>query len=55
MIIASPSSDRRQGFDDILILDRGEVASSTGRTDLAADPESLFSSLLRTGMEELLA
>ncbi|MEK7251711.1 MAG: ABC transporter ATP-binding protein [Actinomycetota bacterium] len=41
--------------DDILILDRGEVVEYGARTDLAADPESRFSSLLRTGMEELLA
>lgn len=41
--------------DDILILDGGRVVEYGSRTGLAADPDSRFSSLLRTGMEELLA
>lgn len=41
--------------DDILILDGGRVVEYGPRTALAADPDSRFSSLLRTGMEELLA
>jgi ATP-binding cassette subfamily B protein len=41
--------------DDILILERGRVAEFGARADLAADPDSRFASLLRTGMEELLA
>ena len=41
--------------DDILILDGGRVVEYGSRTTLAADPDSRFSSLLRTGMEELLA
>jgi len=41
--------------DDILILDRGRVVEYGVRLDLASDPDSRFSSLLRTGMEELLA
>jgi ATP-binding cassette subfamily B protein len=41
--------------DDILILERGRMVEYGPRRDLAADPASRFSSLLRTGMEELLA
>jgi ATP-binding cassette subfamily B protein len=41
--------------DDILILDAGEVAEFGRRDVLAADPDSRFSRLLVTGMEEVLA
>jgi ATP-binding cassette, subfamily B, bacterial len=41
--------------DDILILDQGQVVEYGPRIDLAADPESRFSLLLATGMEEVLA
>lgn len=41
--------------DDILILDHGRVVEHGARIDLVADPESRFSALLRSGMEELLA
>jgi ATP-binding cassette subfamily B protein len=41
--------------DDILILERGRVVEHGPREALAADPESRFATLLRTGMEELLA
>jgi ATP-binding cassette subfamily B protein len=41
--------------DDILILDHGRVVEHGERTALIADPNSRFSGLLRTGMEELLA
>jgi ATP-binding cassette, subfamily B, bacterial len=41
--------------DDILILEAGRVAEWGERVALAADPESRFSRLLRTGMEEVLA
>jgi ATP-binding cassette subfamily B protein len=41
--------------DDILILERGRVVEHGPRRDLAEDPESRFATLLRTGMEELLA
>jgi ATP-binding cassette, subfamily B, bacterial len=41
--------------DDILILDRGRAVEFGERRTLAGDPESRFSTLLRTGMEELLA
>jgi ATP-binding cassette subfamily B protein len=41
--------------DDIIILDDGAVVEAGRREDLEADPESLLSSLLATGMEEVLA
>lgn len=41
--------------DDILILDDGHVVEFGERSTLAADPESRFSDLLTTGMEEVLA
>lgn len=41
--------------DDILILEGGRVAEHGPREALAADPNSRFASLLRTGIEELLA
>lgn len=40
--------------DDILILEKGRVAEYGKRTDLAADAVSRFSTLLTTGMEEVL-
>ena len=44
-----------QRADEIIILDDGEIAEHGERKALAADPNSLFSKLLRTGMEEALA
>jgi ATP-binding cassette subfamily B protein len=41
--------------DDILILEDGHILESGERAALAADADSRFSSLLRTGIEELLA
>ncbi|MCL1693012.1 MAG: ABC transporter ATP-binding protein/permease [Actinomycetia bacterium] len=41
--------------DDILILDDGHVVEFGERSTLAADPDSRFSDLLATGMEEVLA
>ncbi len=40
--------------DDILILERGRVVEFGPRAELAADPGSRFSALLRTGLEEAL-
>lgn len=44
-----------QRADSILILDGGRIAEFGGREALASDPESRFSGLLATGMEEALA
>ena len=41
--------------DDILILEKGRIVEFGARRDLAADKGSRFATLLRTGMEELLA
>jgi ATP-binding cassette subfamily B protein len=41
--------------DDIIILEDGRVIEAGERKALAGDPESVFSRLLATGMEEALA
>jgi ABC-type multidrug transport system fused ATPase/permease subunit len=43
-----------QRADEILILDDGRIAESGRRTDLIRDPNSIFSTLLRTGLQEAL-
>ena len=43
-----------QRADDILILEDGQVCEFGERTALAANPDSRFSHLLTTGMEEVL-
>ena len=40
--------------DEIMILKDGQIAEYGPRPDLVADPNSLFSGLLRTGLEEAL-
>jgi ATP-binding cassette subfamily B protein len=44
-----------QRVDDLLILQNGRVVEYGRRLDLAADPESQFSHLLQTGLEEVFA
>jgi len=44
-----------QRADDILILEDGRVVEFGPRAALAADPDSRFSRLLQTGLEEVLA
>jgi len=44
-----------QRADDILILEEGRVVEYGPREELAADPQSRFAGLLRTGLEEVLA
>ena len=41
--------------DDILIIEDGHIIEFGPRTALVEDPESHFSQLLTTGMEEVLA
>jgi ATP-binding cassette subfamily B protein len=41
--------------DDILILDHGRILEQGPRPRLAADPQSRFAALRRTGLEEVLA
>lgn len=40
--------------DTIMILDQGNLVENGPRAELAADPESRFAHLLRTGVEEVL-
>jgi ATP-binding cassette subfamily B protein len=44
-----------QRADEILILEGGRVAEHGPRAALAADPDSRFAGLLRTGLQEVLA
>ncbi len=44
-----------QRADEILILDSGHIAEYGARQELARNPDSLFSRLLKTGMEEAMA
>ena len=44
-----------QRADEIMVLDNGQILEYGDREALAADPESHFSQLLHTGMEEVLA
>ena len=44
-----------QRADEIVILDGGQVVEHGPRAYLAADPASRFATLLRTGLEEVLA
>lgn len=41
--------------DDLMIMEGGRVVEHGSRQALASDPDSRYSSLLRTGMEEVLA
>ncbi|MBT7099731.1 ABC transporter ATP-binding protein, partial [Candidatus Poribacteria bacterium] len=54
IIIAHRLSTVRR-VDNILILDSGRVAEHGERERLAADPDSRFAQLLRTGLEDELA
>ena len=40
--------------DRILMLEDGRIVEDGSRADLAADPGSRFSALLRTGLDEAL-
>ncbi|MBI5032865.1 MAG: ABC transporter ATP-binding protein [Chloroflexi bacterium] len=44
-----------QRADEILILDQGHIQEYGARVELARDPASRFSQLLRVGMDEVLA
>ncbi|MAF09805.1 helicase [Candidatus Poribacteria bacterium] len=54
IIIAHRLSTVRR-VDNILILDSGRIAEQGERERLAADPDSRFAQLLRTGLEDELA
>lgn len=44
-----------QRADDIMVLEDGRILEQGARIDLANDPDSRFSYLLKTGLEEVLA
>jgi ABC-type multidrug transport system fused ATPase/permease subunit len=44
-----------QRVDEILILDEGRIREQGPRIELASDPRSVYSDLLRVGLEEALA
>ena len=54
-IIIAHRLETVERVDNILILDDGQVRESGLRTELVADPNSQFSRLLNTGLEELIA
>lgn len=54
-IIIAHRLETVERVDNILILDNGQVREFGLRKDLAADPNSQFSRLLTTGLEELIA
>ena len=44
-----------QRTDEIMVIDGGKIVEHDSRARLAADPDSRFAQLLRTGLEEALA
>jgi ABC-type multidrug transport system fused ATPase/permease subunit len=44
-----------QSVDDIMILEDGCICEHGDRSELAADPTSRFSHLLKTGLTEVIA
>jgi ATP-binding cassette, subfamily B, bacterial len=54
-IIIAHRLDTLQRVDQIMLLDAGQIAEYGQREDLARDPNSRYSQLLRVGMEEALA
>lgn len=53
-VIIAHRLDTVQRADDILVLEAGTVVEFGSRLELLADPESRFSQLLATGIEEVL-
>jgi ABC-type multidrug transport system fused ATPase/permease subunit len=53
-IIIAHRLDTVQRVDNILILDHGHIQEFGARAQLVADPNSQFSRLLKTGLEELI-
>ncbi|MCG8350431.1 MAG: hypothetical protein MI924_21915, partial [Chloroflexales bacterium] len=44
-----------QRADEIVLLEAGHIVEAGARRQLASDPASRFATLLRTGLEEILA
>ncbi|MFC1997339.1 ABC transporter ATP-binding protein [Chloroflexota bacterium] len=53
-IIIAHRLDTVQRADEIMILDQGRIEEYGNREDLAYDPDSRFSNLLKTGLEKVL-
>ena len=53
-IIIAHRLETVQRADDIMILSQGEIQEYGRRTDLLANPDSIFSKLIHTGIEEVL-
>jgi len=53
-VIIAHRLDTVNRADDIMILEDGRIVEFAPRAELAADPQSRFSRLLATGMEEVL-
>jgi ATP-binding cassette, subfamily B, bacterial len=54
-IIIAHRLESVQRADDILILEDGRIAEFGPRVALMADPDSRFTRLLRTGLQEVIA
>ena len=54
-IIIAHRLDTVDRVDNILILDNGQIQEFGSRSELVANPNSQFSHLLKTGLEELIA
>ena len=54
-VIIAHRLDTVERADDILILESGKIVEHGARLKLSANPSSRFSTLLRTGLKELLA
>jgi ABC-type multidrug transport system fused ATPase/permease subunit len=53
-IIIAHRLDTVQRADEIMILDKGQIEEYGNREDLANNPNSKFSNLLKTGLEQVL-
>ncbi len=54
-VVIAHRLDTVQRADDIVIMEAGRIVEFGPRADLAADPGSRFATLLRSGIEEVLA
>jgi ABC-type multidrug transport system fused ATPase/permease subunit len=54
-IIIAHRLETVERVDDIIIIDKGQLQEQGCRTELLKDPASRFSTLLKTGLEEVLA
>ena len=55
IIVAHRLATVQRTADEIMVIDHGKIVEHDSRARLAADPDSRFAQLLRTGLEEALA